>query len=104
MKCHFCDETLKEGELICHNCKSMVIDFNYMKHLREIENKYSKRDFLELSKEKLTFPEIVTILTFIKRSDRHAGDTYMQDKCREDGTCSNLHKRLEEIRNETDNI
>ena len=71
---------------------------------RYLGNKYSKRDFLELSKEKLTFPEIVTILTFIKRSDRHAGDTYMQDKCREDGTCSNLHKRLEEIRNETDNI
>lgn len=66
MKCHFCDETLKEGELICHNCKSMVIDFNYMKNLREIENKYSKRDFLELSKEKLTFQEIVTILTSLK--------------------------------------
>ena len=68
----------------------------------KIENKYGKRDFLELSKEKLTFPEIVTIRTFIKRSDRHAGDTYMQDKCREDGTYSNLRKRLEEIRNSSD--
>lgn len=104
MKCRNCDETLNEGDLICPNCKSEVMDFNYMENLRNIEEKYGKRDFLELSKEKLTFAEIVTICTFIERADRHAGDNFLEDKCEKDGTYSNLQRRLEEIRNESNNI
>lgn len=36
--------------------------------------KYSKFSLLDLSKENLTFDEIVTIYTYIERADHHGGD------------------------------
>lgn len=99
MKCPHCNENVNEGDIICSHCKYEIMDFNYFENLEKIEKKYGKSDFLELSKEKLTYPEIITIRTFIKRSDRHAGDTYFQDKCENDGTYSNFDRRIKEIKN-----
>ena len=96
----FCKETLIEGDLRCPNCRSQAIDFNYLKNMDKMEEKYSKSSILELSKEKLTFDEIVTIYTYIERADHHFGaDDEISDGCMQDGTFSNLSKRLNEIKN-----
>ena len=99
MKCPFCREKLIEGDLVCHNCRSMVIDFDYLENMEKMEEKYSKSSLLELSKEKLTFEEIVTIYTFIERADHFGGDGEVSDRCSNDETFSNLSKRLKEIKN-----
>ena len=104
MNCPYCEEKLNDGDLKCPNCNSLIIDFDYMENLKKIEKKYGKRDLQELSKEKLTFSEIVTIRTFIERCDHHFGDDYMEDKCVSDGTSSNLRKRIEEIKKESNSI
>ena len=57
-------------------------------------------DTSALSKEKLTFQEIITIRSFIERCDRHCGDTSTTDRCRSDGTFANLEKRMNEIKKE----
>ncbi len=49
--------------------------------------------------EKLTFEEIITIYTYIERADHHGGDGEVSDRCVQDGTFSNLSKRLNEIKN-----
>ena len=64
-----------------------------------MKEKYSKSSILDLSKEKLTFEEIVTIYTYIERADHHYGDDEFSNQCRQDGTFSNLSKRLNEIKN-----
>ena len=100
MKCPFCGETLIEGDLRCPNCRRRAIDFNYFKNMDKMEEKYSKFSLSDLSREKLTFEEIITIYTFIERADHHGGDGEVSDGCIKDGTFSNLSKRLKEIRNE----
>ena len=65
----------------------------------KMRKKYSKSSLSELSREKLTFDEIVTIYTYIERADHHGGDGEVSDECSEDGTYSNLSKRLNEIKN-----
>ena len=60
--------------------------------------KYSKVSLLDLSHEKLTFEEIITIYTYIERADHHGGDGEVSDRCVQDGTFSNLSKRLNEIK------
>ena len=55
--------------------------------------KYSKFNLADLSREELTFEEIITIYTFIERADHHVGDGEVSDECRQDGTFSNLSKR-----------
>ena len=100
MKCPFCGENLIEGDLRCPSCRHMAIDFDYFKNMDMMEEKYSKSSLLDLSKEDLTFEEIITIYTFIERADHHGGDGEFSDMCRQDGTFSNLSKRLKEIRNE----
>ena len=100
MKCPFCGKILIEGDLRCTGCRRMAIDFDYFKNLDRMEEKYSKFSLLDLSKEDLTFEEIITIHTFIERADHHGGDGEFSDMCMRDGTFSNLSKRLKEIRNE----
>ena len=64
----------------------------------KMEKKYSKTCLLELSEEKLTFEEIVTIYTFIERADHHCGEGLLFDEYSQNGTFSNLRKRLDEMR------
>ena len=100
MKCPFCGENLIEGDLRCPNCRNLVIDFDYFENMDRMMEKYSKFNLADLSREELTFEEIITIYTYIERADHHGGDGEVSDMCRQDGTFSNLSKRLKEIRNE----
>ena len=99
MKCPFCGQNLIDGDLRCPNCRSLAIDFDYFENMDKMREKYFKSGLSELSSEKLTFDEIVTIYTYIERADHHGGDGEVSDGCREDGTYSNLSKRLKEIKN-----
>ena len=83
----------------CPFCGQNLIDFDYFENMDKMREKYSKSSLSELSSEKLTFDEIVTIYTYIERADHHGGDGEVSDGCREDGTYSNLSKRLKEIKN-----
>ena len=76
-----------------------ILDVEYVDNMAIIRNKYEKRPVEELSKEKLSFLEIITIFTFISRAQRHAGGGWYDD-CMADGTYYNLLCRLEEIKNE----
>ena len=100
MKCPFCDENLIEGDLRCPNCRRLVIDFDYLENMEKMEEKYSKYSLLDLSKEKLTFEEIITIYTYIERADHFGGDGDVSDGCSHDGTFSNLSRQLKEMKNE----
>ena len=64
----------------------------------KMREKYSAFSLLDLSHEKLTFEEIITIYTYIERADHHGGDGEVSDRCVQDGTFSNLSKRLNEIK------
>lgn len=99
MKCPFCNENLTEGDLRCPNCRDLAIDFDYLENMDRMEEKYCKTSLRDLSQEKLTFEEIVTIYTFIERADHHGGDDDIWDECTEDGTFSNLTRQLKEMRN-----
>ena len=77
--CEICGD-LKNGYIPCPKCGRPVFDFNYFTNLDRMEEKYGTRDFLRLSKEKLTFQEIVTIHSFIERCDHHCGDTSTTDR------------------------
>ena len=99
MKCPFCGQNLIEGDLRCPNCRGLAIDFDYLENMDKMGKKYSKSSLSELSSEKLTFDEIVTIYTYIERADHHGGDGEVSDGCSEDGTYSKLSKRLKEIKN-----
>ena len=50
-----------------------------MDRMRE---KYSKFNLADLSREELTFEEIMTIYTYIERTDHHGGDGEVSDGCR----------------------
>ncbi len=67
-------------------------------NMDKMEKKYSKTGLLELSEENLTFEEIVTIYTFIERADHHGGEGSLFDEYSQNGTFSNLRKRLDEMR------
>ena len=47
----FCGETLIEGNLVCPNCRSLAIDFDYFENMDNMEEKYSKYSISDLSKE-----------------------------------------------------
>ena len=98
MQCSYCGKNMVEGDLRCPNCGGLAIDFDYFENMDKMEEKYSKSSLLELSKEKLTFDEIVTIFTYIERADHHGGDGEVSDKCRRDGTFANLSKRFKEMK------
>lgn len=98
MGCHFCGEKLIEGYLNCPGCRHPAFDIDYLESMDKMEKKYSKTGLLELSEENLTFEEIVTIYTFIERADHHCGEESLFDEYSQNGTFSNLRKRLDEIR------
>ena len=98
MKCPFCGQNLIEGDLRCPSCRGLAIDFDYFENMDRMREKYSKFTLSELSQEKLTFDEIVTIYTYIERADHHGGDGEVSDDCRQNGTYSNLSKRLNELK------
>ena len=98
--CDVCSGLGDDGIYACPKCGREVFDFRYFMNLRKMEKKYGTDDLLELSGEKLTFSEIVTIYSFTERADRHCGDTLTSDRCRKDGTFTNLSRRLDEIREE----
>ena len=100
MKCPFCKADLIEGKMVCPECRGWVIDFDYPDNMDKMREKYSKSSLLELSQEKLTFEEIVTIYTYIERADHFYGDCETSEECSSDGTFSNLSKRLKELKNE----
>ena len=100
MQCSYCGKNMVEGDLRCPNCGGLAIDFDYFENMDKMEEKYSKSSLLDLSKEKLTFDEIITIYTYIERADNHGGDGEVSDGCQQDGTYSNLRKRLNEIKKE----
>lgn len=99
MKCPFCGENLIEGDLRCPGCRGLAVDFDYLENMERMEEKYCKSSLLDLSREKLTFEEIVTVYTYIERADHHGGDGEVSDECSRDGTFSNLSDRLREIKN-----
>lgn len=75
-----------------------MVDVNYINNMKKMKQKYKKQYVKDLSKEKLSFLEIITIFTFIHRAERHGGGWY--DDCITDGTYHNLLNRLDEIKNE----
>lgn len=97
--CPVCDG-LGGGPYRCPNCGRRVMDFDYFKSLKKMEEKYGTDDLHKLSCEKLTFKEIVAIRTFIMRADHHFGDDDFSDKCSDDGLFSNLSRRLGELEEE----
>ena len=99
MKCPFCGQNLIEGDLRCPNCRGLAIDFDYFENMDKMREKYSKSGLSDLSREKLTFDEIVTIYTYIERADHHGGDGEVSEECRRDETFSNLSKQLKEMKN-----
>ena len=90
MKCPFCKGNLIEGDLRCPKCRSLAVDFDYFENMDKMEEKYSKYSLSDLSKEKLTFDELITIFPYIERADHFGGDSEFSDECRQDGTFSNF--------------
>ena len=74
---------------------STVDEEKYNQLVASITSAFS---ILDLSHEKLTFEEIIAIYTYIERADHHGGDGEVSDRCVQDGTFSNLSKRLNEIK------
>ena len=74
-------------------------DFDYSLNIKIIQDKYGINDLKQVSEKKLDFLEIITILTYIERYNRHA-DGCVYEHYVEDGTFYNLLCRLEEIRSE----
>lgn len=97
--CPVCDG-LGGGPYRCPNCGRRVMDFDYFKSLKKMEEKYGTDDLHKLSCEKPTFKEIVAIRTFIMRADHHFGDDNFSDNRFDDGTFSNLSRRLGELEEE----
>ena len=104
MNCPFCKEKITEISRLCANCGKPLLDFNYFENMNKMKEKYGKSSLHDLSHEKLTFEEIITIQTFIERRDHHCGDMETSEQCREDGTFSNLGKRLNEMKNSEEYI
>ena len=80
-----------------------MLDVEYADNMERIRKKYGKRYVEDLSKEKLSFLEIITIFTFISRAERHSGGGWYDD-CVADGTYYNLLCRLEEIKYELEDV
>lgn len=56
-----------------------MLNVNYIDNMTRIKKKYGKKYVEDLSKEKLSFLEIITIFTFIHRAERHAGGGWYDD-------------------------
>ena len=77
-----------------HFC--FIMARNYMADYRRIREKYGKKWTVDLSREKLTFYEVITLFTFVERASRHSGGYTPSDY----EVWANLLSRLEEIREE----
>ena len=77
-----------------HFC--FIMANNYMADYRRIREKYGKKWTVNLSGEKLTFYEVITLFTFVERASRHSGGYTPSDY----EVWANLLSRLEEIREE----
>lgn len=97
--CRIC-RGLGDGYLRGPLCGRGVFDFDYFRNLRLMEEKYGTDDLLELSKQKLTFSEVITIYSFIERADHHSGDNLSSESRRKDGTFENLKRRIDGIKDE----
>ena len=80
-------------------CEYNLQDFDYPLNIKIIQDKYGINNLKQISEKKLDFLEIVTILTYIERFNRHA-DGCVYERYVEDGTYYNLLCRLEEIRSD----
>ena len=74
-----------------------IIDVEYPDNVRKIKEKYGITSY-DVTKEKLTFLEVITVFTEIHRMARN--DWYLEDYCVEKDIYYNLLCRLEEIKNE----
>lgn len=90
-----CEEVYEIVQLLY---KYEIYDTKYDGKLKIMKQKYSKRLPVELSLEKLSFEEVLVILTWVHREERHCGGCYY--KCIKNGTFYNLLCRMEEIKNE----
>lgn len=77
--------------------KYEIFDKNYYEKLRMMETKYGA-SYYALSREKLSFEEIIALLTWMHRQERHSGGCFLN--AIENKTFYNLICRMEEIRNE----
>ena len=77
-----------------HFC--FIMARNYMADYRRIREKYGKKWTIDLSREKLTIYEVITLFTFVERASRHSGSYTPSDY----EVWANLLSRLEEIREE----
>lgn len=77
-----------------HFC--FIMARNYMADYRRVREKYGKKLTVDLSREKLTFYEVITLFTFVERASRHSGGYTPNDY----DVWANLLSRLEEIRDE----
>ena len=78
--------------------KYKIYDTRYPEKLHDMERKYGVREIADFSRQKLTFEEILVILTWLHRAERHAGGFF--NEAIENKTFYNLLCRMEEIRNE----
>ena len=74
----------------------IIMAINYMANYQMMLEKYKKRWTIDLSREKLTFSEVITLFTFVERAAHHSGEYSPKDY----EIWENLFSRLEEIRDE----
>ena len=74
----------------------IIMARNYMANYRMMLEKYKKRWTIDLSREKLTFYEVITLFTFVERASRHSGGYTPSDY----EVWANLLSRFKEIREE----
>ena len=78
--------------------KNKIADLKYTINMKDIKSKYNEENINILSKKKLNFLEVITLLTLIIRSERFCYGVHKL--CIEDNTFYNLICRFEEIKNE----
>lgn len=89
----------KEARAIeCILYKYKIYDTQYIYKLPEMRKKYGVSNDFALAREKLTFEEILAILTWLHRAERHAGGFF--NMAIENKTFYCLLCRMEEIKNE----
>ncbi|AWX31862.1 DUF6508 domain-containing protein [Methanosphaera sp. BMS] len=76
-----------------------IEDKENIPNFKIICEKYGVHDVKGASEKKLDFLEIVTIITYIDRADRHSDGGWYEHRV-EDGTFYNLLCRLEDIRDD----
>ena len=78
--------------------KYKIYDTRYPEKLPDMERKYGVREIADFSRQKLTWEEVLVILTWLHRAERHAGGFFLE--AIENGTFYRLLCRMEEIKEE----